>query len=34
MKKLFLAEGQKINKLPHELHDMFVMMIAYPQNAA
>ena len=34
MKTLFFAEGQKINKLPYELHHGFVMMIAYQQKAA
>ena len=34
MKKLFFAEGLKINELLYELHHVFVMMIAYPQKAA
>ena len=34
MKKLFLAEGRKINELPYELHHVFVMMIVYLHKAA
>ena len=34
MKKLFFAEGRKMNELPYELHHIFAMMIAYPQKAA
>ena len=34
MKKLFLAEGQKINELLKKLHYVFIMMIAYQQKAA
>ena len=29
IKKLFLAKRRKINELPHELHYVFVIMIAY-----
>ena len=34
MKKLFLAKGREINKLPYELHHMSVIIIAYAQKAA